>query len=42
MQDLIQKLVNDYNADKITWHDIQNIVEGHSYNELDEISDELM
>lgn len=29
MQDLIQKLVNDYNADKITWHDIQDIVEGH-------------
>ena len=28
MQDLIQKLVNDYNADKITWHDIQDIVEG--------------
>lgn len=29
MQDLIQELVNDYNADKITWHDIQDIVEGH-------------
>ena len=29
MQDLIQKLVNDYKADKITWHDIQDIVEGH-------------
>lgn len=29
MQDLIQKLVNDYNDDKITWHDIQDIVEGH-------------
>lgn len=29
MQDLIQKLVNDYNAEKITWHDIQDIVEGH-------------
>ena len=28
MQDLIQKLVNDYNANKITWHDIQDIVEG--------------
>lgn len=28
MQDLIQKLVNDYNAEKITWHDIQDIVEG--------------
>ena len=42
MQDLIQKLVNDYNTDKITWYDIQDIVEGHSYSELDEISDELM
>ena len=29
MQDLIQKLVNDYNDNKITWHDIQDIVEGH-------------
>ena len=28
MQDFIQKLVNDYKADKITWHDIQDIVEG--------------
>ena len=28
MQDLIQKLVNDYNDDNITWHDIQDIVEG--------------
>ena len=28
MQDLIQKLVNDYNDNKITWHDIQDIVEG--------------
>lgn len=28
-QDLIQKLVNDYNANKVTWHDIQDIVEGH-------------
>lgn len=29
MEKFIQKLVNDYNADKITWHDIQDIVEGH-------------
>ena len=28
MEEFIQKLVNDYNADKITWHDIQDIVEG--------------
>ena len=28
MQDLIQKLINDYKANKITWHDIQDIVEG--------------
>lgn len=28
MEEFIQKLVNDYEADKITWHDIQDIVEG--------------
>lgn len=28
MEKFIQELVNDYNADKITWHDIQDIVEG--------------
>ena len=28
MEEFIQELVNDYNADKITWHDIQDIVEG--------------
>lgn len=28
MEKFIQKLVNDYKADKITWHDIQDIVEG--------------
>lgn len=27
MEDLIQTLVDDYVADKITWHDIQDIVE---------------
>lgn len=27
MEDLIKKLVADYKADKITWHDIQDIVE---------------
>ena len=29
MEKFIQKLVNDYKADKITWHDIRDIVEGH-------------
>ena len=28
MEEFIQELVNDYKADKITWHDIQDIVEG--------------
>ena len=27
MKDLIEKLVAEYKADKITWHDIQDIVE---------------
>lgn len=27
MEDLIKKLVADYKADKITWHDIQDQVE---------------
>ena len=27
MKDLIQKLVADYKADRITWHDIQDTVE---------------
>jgi predicted RNase H-like nuclease len=27
MKDLIEKLVADYKADRITWHDIQDIVE---------------
>lgn len=29
MDKFIQKLVNDYKADKITWHDIQDMVEGY-------------
>ena len=29
MEKFIQELVNDYNADKITSHDIQDVVEGH-------------
>lgn len=29
MEKFIQKLVNDYKANKITWHDIQDMVEGH-------------
>ena len=28
MDKLLKELVNDYKADKITWHDIQDIVEG--------------
>lgn len=28
MEKFIQELVNNYKADKITWHDIQDIVEG--------------
>lgn len=28
MEKFIQELVSDYKADKITWHDIQDIVEG--------------
>jgi len=29
MEKLINELVADYKADKVTWHDIQDIVEGH-------------
>ena len=29
MDELINKLVADYKADRITWHDIQDIVEGY-------------
>lgn len=28
MKEFIEELVNDYKADKLTWHDIQDIVEG--------------
>lgn len=28
MEEFIQELVSEYKADKITWHDIQDIVEG--------------
>lgn len=28
MEELIEELIMDYKADKITWHDIQDIVEG--------------
>lgn len=27
MKELIEKLITDYKADKLTWHDIQDIVE---------------
>jgi hypothetical protein len=29
MDELINKLVTDYKADRITWHDIQDMVEGY-------------
>lgn len=28
MDELIQELITDYRASRITWHDIQDIVEG--------------
>lgn len=29
MDELIKQLITDYKADRITWHDIQDIVEGY-------------
>ena len=34
MDELIQELITDYNEDRITWHDIQDIVEGFLIKEM--------
>ena len=29
MDDFIKSIITDYNEERITWHDIQDLVEGH-------------
>lgn len=45
MKELIKSLVEDYNNDRVTWHEIQDIIEGeclvHAYGDADAILQEI-